>query len=636
MKSAHSSLSLRLFLFGLAAAQLLNACTPVTEIPILPKPTDLPPSAVPLPPATSTPSVTAVPLSQPASQLSLSSPTSDTSVFSRVDLTINTDGVYANPFDPAQVDLTVRFTSPSGESMVVPAFWYQDFDPASLTPVGAPSWQVRFTPNTVGQWQAQALLADPKLQSDSVTFKVIADESAQGFVRINKTNPRYFGFDNGNLYFPIGLNIAWAKSLPETIPQYQSWFGSLSANGGNIARLWMPDWGVGIEWNDTGLGDYSKRQEQAWLLDQIFNTAEKDNIYILLSLINHGAFSESVNPEWDQNPYNVANGGMLSTPAEFVTNAAAKELFKRRIRYIAARWGYSTHLFAWEWWNEENWTPIDDTALRPWIVEMTASLKQSDPYQHLVTTSYADGSNSRIWRAPELDFMQQHDYSGSDPIGLFQSRYTSFQGILTKGAKPVLMGEHGYSAGGAATGAGSERIHLHNGLWTATFEGYAGTAMAWWWDEFVDPQNVWPEYKYIADFLQNEDLAQLTPGKGVVDKNIYALTLSSPNRALIWVRNKQYDAGESAYQFGRAQLSGTPTANWSFEPPTITGATLTVKGLADGDYKIYWYAPQTGEWLDSTSLTVKAGLASIPIPDLKLDLALKIVSPNDPHTPSNP
>ena len=120
-----------------------------------------------------------------------------------------------------------------------------------------------------------------------------------------------------------------------------------------------------------------------------------------------------------------------------------EELFKRRIRYIAARWGYSTHLFAWEWWNEENWTPIDDTALRPWIVEMTQSLKQSDPYQHLVTTSYADGSNSRIWRAPELDFMQQHDYSGSDPIGLFQSRYTSFQGILTKGAKPVLMGEHG-------------------------------------------------------------------------------------------------------------------------------------------------------------------------------------------------
>lgn len=617
----------------LVAVQCLSACT-ATQPPPTSTPAFTPaPAATATPLPTPTPAITKTPAPQSATTLSITAPTGDAPAFSRLELTLTTDGVYANPFDPAQVDLWVQFTSPAGETQSVPAFWYQDFDPNSLTPTGPASWRVRFTPTVSGQWQAQVLLTQPKLQSAPITFTVSDAPAAQGFVRINPNNPRYFAFDNGDLYFPIGLNIGWASSLTQTIPQYKSWFGSLSQNGGNIARLWMPDWGVGIEWNDTGLGNYSKRQEQAWLLDQVFYLAEQDNIYILLSLINHGAFSESVNPEWDQNPYNVANGGPLATPAEFVTNATAKELFKRRLRYIVARWGYSTHLFAWEWWNEENWTPIDDTALRPWIEEMTESLKHYDPYHHLTTTSYADGSNSRIWRSPALDFMQQHDYSGADPIGLFQTRYAAFQSILTKGSKPVLMGEHGYSAAGAATAGNSEAIHLHNGLWAATFEGYAGSSMAWWWDTFVDPQNIWPQYKYLADFIQNEDLAQLTPGKAVVDKNAYALTLTNQNRALIWIRNKQYDAAESGYQLTVAQRNGTPTANWSFEPPTIPTSTLTLKSLADGDYHAYWYAPQTGQWLADTPLTIKGSTAAILIPEFTFDLALKIVGPNEPHTP---
>src|SRR6185436_8330311 len=144
----------------------------------------------------------------------------------------------------------------------------------------------------------------------------------------------------------------------------------------------------------TGLGDYSGRMKQAWLLDQVFKLAEQRGVYIMLTLLNHGAFSTSVNPEWNDNPYNIANGGPLKEPRLFVRNAQARELFKRRVRYIAARWGYSPNLFAWEWWNEVSWTPIDDLSLKPWVAEMTAYIQQYDPNHHLVSLSYA-GAGAR-------------------------------------------------------------------------------------------------------------------------------------------------------------------------------------------------------------------------------------------------
>ena len=86
----------------------------------------------------------------------------------------------------------------------------------------------------------------------------------------------------------------------------------------------MSAWAFGIEWKDTGLGDYSGRMKQAWLLDQVFKLAEQRGVYIMLTLLNHGAFSTSVNPEWNDNPYNAANGGPLKEPRLFVRNAQAR------------------------------------------------------------------------------------------------------------------------------------------------------------------------------------------------------------------------------------------------------------------------------------------------------------------------
>lgn len=554
--------------------------------------------------------------------LLLSPPTATVTQYSRLELPLTTARAVDNPYDPMQIDLRVHFTAPDGQVRTVPAFWMQDFDVATHHPAGEPGWRVRFTPHLPGEWFAQAELVGQNQRSAPISFPVAPSDNP-GFIRIHPANPRYFAFDDGSPYIPIGLNIGWAGQ--DVLGDYTRWFDRLSANGGNVARIWMASWAFGIEWNDTGLGDYKNRMRQAWLLDQVFRLAEERGIYLMLTLVNHGAFSTSVNPEWADNPYNVANGGPINTPIDFVTDPTAKAFFKQRLRYLAARWAYSPNLFAWEWWNEVNWTGIGDQDLGPWIQEMTPALQSFDPYDHLITNSLANGGFTQLWSLPEIDFSQQHDYTGGD---LNQTLARDLARI-TKIAptKPVLMGELGYSAGAQDA---LDAMHLHIGLWAAPFLGYAGGSLYWWWDNFIDPQNQWPQYNALAQFLQGEDLATsavmaatVTPG------GAQALALQSPDRVLLWIRSDGYSvpAAQSAYDKAvrDALKSKQKLTDWRYTPPMLSDLTITLNGLTDGAYTAQWYAPQNAAWLATEAIVVNNATITLPVPAFDADLALKVV-----------
>ena len=443
-------------------------------------------------------------------------------------------------------------------------------------------------------------------------------------MRINKQNPRYMAFDDGSFYFPIGLNLGWSNQ-PNlgVLKDYERWLDRLSQNGGNIGRVWMSAWAFGIEWNDTGLGDYAGRMKQAWLLDQVFKLAEQRGVYIMLTLLNHGAFSTSVNPEWNDNPYNTANGGPLKEPRLFVRNKQARELFKRRVRYIAARWGYSPNLLAWEWWNEVSWTPIDNSSLKPWVAEMTAYIQQYDPNHHLVSLSYAGaGGATALWKMPELSFVQLHDYSGNDPAKLLplQNQVMS----LKYPDKPFLLAEDGLSGDGASALPSRDVIQFHNGLWAAPFSGMSSTAMYWWWDTLVDPQNLWGEYKGISTFLKDENLAALAPAKAqLAPEGATVLLLQGQDRALAWLRSDAYDVAPASKAYDKARQAGQADG-WAYAPPPISGMQLTVTGLADGDYTARWFEPKTAAWLDEQAVQVRGGTATLAVPTFAQDLAVKI------------
>ena len=79
-------------------------------------------------------------------------------------------------------------------------------------------------------------------------------------------------------------------------------------------------------------------------------------MYLLLCVESFNYFCSKPKPaacNWDQCVYNAANGGMLARAGDFFTDdAGAGAHFRQRLRYLAARYGHSTHVLGWEFFNE--------------------------------------------------------------------------------------------------------------------------------------------------------------------------------------------------------------------------------------------------------------------------------------------
>ncbi len=527
----------------------------------------------------------------------------------------------SNPFDPVVTDMQVEFLGPDGRSLRATAFWIEDSN--------GTGWAVRLLPHVTGKWSAASVASfggdTPVPVGKGFSFEVSKVPGHQK-VGIDPDYPGYFAFEDGSPYVPIGLNVAWATG--STLGDYRRWFKKLSANGGNFARIWMASWSFGLEWKDTGLGNYSARLDRAANLDKVLEMAEEYGIRIMLCLVNHGAFTRKNDSEWKDNPYNKANGGPLEEPDEFVTNDRARDLFARRVRYIAARWSHSPALHSWEWWNEVNWTPIDDDDLLPWIHEMNRVLDRHDPYRRLCTTSWADRGPAKAWAMQELDFAQQHDYTGTDLSLRYASQYREFREEVR--VKPLLPGELGYAT---SYDAGDNRpfnwdaVHLHNGLWAPVFRGYAGTGMYWWWDLMVDPLQMWPAYKGIARFVeavqeQSRIAAHRPHPAKLVGGAASALALVSKSSVLLWVRSELHDVSALQEAYSEA---GSPEGKWTPDWKPVKKAKVKCRGLhaANGVARVRWMDAQTGEWLaDAPGLCeIQSGMLTVDCPVFERDVA---------------
>jgi hypothetical protein len=548
-----------------------------------------------------------------------------------VELDIQCDLAAANPFDPEELEIRVQFTSPSHMKTEIEAFWYQDFEPIGHRPIGEPGWRVRFTPTEAGDWTAVARITDQGLESAPFTFQVLLSYDP-GFVRIHPQNPRYLALDNGDFFFPIGLNMAWWSGAGSAQGDYKKWMDLFVAHGGNAIRVWMAEWSFGLEWNDTPLGDYSNRLLRAWLLDQIFAMAEERDLYIMLVLLNCADFNNWQTDGWNHNPYNAKLGGPLEEPQEYVTDPTARALLQRRLNYIVNRWGYSTHLLAWEWWNEVNLAPFSDETIIPWLQEMTAFLRERDVNRHLTTNSYAIRDLSPIWSMPELDLIQKHEYShqiNSTDRDLTTRAAADFERLAASAPpKPILLGEFGYGNEGLGKDLDQSGIHLHNGLWATTFVGYAGTGMYWFWDVYVEAYKAWGHFRGLERYLEGVDLSHYQPfspiaihGPGGETGQALGLGLRGDD-ILVWLRSTDYtvQAVESAWA-----SAGSPNY-YAYTPSLVSGQVLTLGDMTAGEYTVQWFDPQTAKWMDPVEVATQGDRLSIPIPDFRRDLAARILS----------
>lgn len=547
--------------------------------------------------------------------------------FEKFEITFNTSQLPSNPFDSEELKITGRFTSPSGTEAEIPAFYYHDYlrhldnEGENLTPYGSEKWKIRFAPQEEGLYEYSLNV----YQNGNKTFCFegggffVEKAEKKGFIRWDASDPFYMAFQNGEFFYPIGHTLRSPDDIRnpyryEFVPPsnmgtfaYDRYFKKMHENGENYARIWMSAWWSGIEWNPyyaphyKGLGRYSV--ENAWRLDYILDAADKYNIYIDLTLINHGQFGRP-DAEWLDNPYNVINGGMLKTADEFFTNPSAIDYFKKRLDYITARWGHSTSIVFWELWNEVDLTLNYNTQnVKTWHEKMHPYLRSIDPYNHLITTHYCrKNADPAIWAIPEIEMIAGNSYSDEmvKSVLEFFTKRKPFE-------KPMFINEYG-------RGRNRKQLenNLHCGIWASSMVPLTGAALFWWWP-FIDHFDLYFHYKALSEFWKGEDRRgmdfQLTDAKVESEgKDMGIIGIQNNFRGFFWIY------AEKVFNKGR------PTDTLADKKP----CTVTLNNFEPGNYIVEIWDTYKGIIIGSEELTLAETNQQITVDKVLNDIALKI------------
>ncbi len=564
--------------------------------------------------------------------------------FSRYELRLSLPDRYRDPFDRETVHLTATFTGTNTQPVTVDGFYYQNYYRTAsttgeiITPRGHPEWRVRYCPTKPGIYTCRLNVTDSfgTASYPPLTFTV-TNSNARGFARVSKKDPRYFETSDDQFFFPIGHNIRspfdtrmdkqfpWRNRRKEGSLVYKKYFKDMKAHHENMAEVWSCAWSLGLEWTPRdhgyhGVGDYN--MIHAWELDHLLVMAENHEIFINLVLNNHGRLSTFCDPEWDDNPYNTANGGYLNDPMSFFDNPRAIRDTEKLYRYMIARYGAYSNIFAWELWSELDLIgpgarmpkPHHQQRVVDWHDRFGTFFKANDPYTHLVATHVCGDythQNPAIVRIPTMTHAPVDAYhSSSSPIYIASliNKTAEFNAPFNK---PVIITEFGGSPHANTKHFLSQELHC--ALWSSVCGGLASTPLFWWW-QLIEEAGFYPKYTAIHTFIDGMDLRDPELKKSVLTiqapDSPYPLStvyMSSQNMALGWV-------------YSRERTTWTSTK----EPSTVKTSSTTIRRLKDGIYRITFTDTATGETAHCYEERSRNGAMNITFPPFKRDIAFKI------------
>jgi hypothetical protein len=434
--------------------------------------------------------------------------------YERVELTVDLSATYNNPFDSADVAVDAKVSLPDGKTVVVPGFFDRPYQRVLtngheiVTPCGVPAWRVRFTPWQPGDYSAVIAVRDRSGSHESKPVRFSAAPGREpGFVRISPRDRRYFEFDNGQTYFPIGENICWGGRRGTF--DYDEWLPSLGRAGGNYARFWLsPCWFTfalekpGKPEQGLGMGQFDLAN--AWRLDYALNLAKKSGIRVMVCIDSFNILRDKPQHDcWKDSPHNAAKGGPLQKPSDFWTSDEMDRLYRDKLRYLVARYGADTAVFSWEFWNEVDCIgeSYATEPVRAWHERMARHLRSIDPYRHLITTSYgrSDGDPA-VDALSGLDYVQTHHY-GSPDLAVTLARKQAEKAAYNK---PHYVGEIGADSGGARFADDPDGLQVHDPLWATLATGGSGLAAPWYW-ELIHTSNLYGLFGAAARFTEGID-----------------------------------------------------------------------------------------------------------------------------------
>lgn len=335
----------------------------------------------------------------------------------------------------------------------------------------------------------------------------------------------------------------------------------------------------------------------SYMLDKLFASAEQHGQNLQLCLLARDLYM------------NAMKEPQSAEYAQAVADA------KKTFRYAVARWGYSTSLAAWEYWNEQNpGLPCDK-----FYAALGEYLEQIDPYHHLRTTS-TWGPCARDCKEVKLDFADVHFYlrpadknrlRDEVEAALDRARWLREQAPN----KPAHLGEFGLANDKwqptDEMNKSRELIDFHNGLWASALSGTTGSALFWWWDRF-DRLNVYPQYRplstFIADVPWNSGEVQ---SLSITNQSLRVVGLKAGSKAWLWLFN--------------------PAAAWAHAvveqktPEPIQNAQIEVPTWPAGAWRIQWFDTTSGAILQEDKAITQNGILHLAAPSFSRDMACKIL-----------
>ena len=501
-----------------------------------------------------------------------------------------------NPYDPEDIDVYAKFTTPSGRVIRINGF-YDDYDNAG-------QWKVRFSPAEPGEYSYQLFVNNAGVTGETPVDQFTCVESGyHGWIRPSTVNPHYFVYDDGTSYYGVGVYSPWRNDLQR--------FDKLAGYDANLFAIWDITYGGFV--NGTGLieeepGRYN--QLKLHRIDSLLSILEERDIQMMYAIWPHDLFSKTVwASQWPQNPYS-----QLIDVDDVYSDSVVWEYQKKKYRYMIARFAYSRSLGIWELINEMNgtdgWAHGRHEECYNWIEKCQQYFNENDPYRHPVTASFSGGFNEyreqlyRLTDIPNLHLYPAQGWKMEYPEDSLRSAMYNYAWASRRFwdhfEKPAIFGEAGANLAYFKPDDENYHISYHNQIWASLSNGLAATPV-WWTYTVLTPED-WDHLKILSRFVSNIDLA---------NRPFSPLSVTAEGADL-------YAMGTGEEAFGWCR---------SYEKADISGSALTIRGLRDQLYTITWYDTWIGDIIAYVNANSRNGILLLNVPEMAEthpDIAFKI------------
>ncbi len=531
--------------------------------------------------------------------------------------------------DPTQggVDLSAVFTAPDTSTVTIKGFY------------NGSVWLIRFAPTRTGVWQAAITATDSSGSASvsTVSFTCVASSNS-GFAQING---KYIQFSNGTAFFAVGHNNGWQYNVEQPL------LSDMAAQGENLLSFWFaapwakPTDGLPVSARTPienvvgGLGNYD--QIACTYIDSVVANAEAAGIYLLPSIWAHDQLCDGSAPSgwptsWSNNAYStICSATNFYQTTSGSADSAQWRLQKNYYRYVLARWGYSRAIAGWVGVVEIDGTTgyaLNSTQATNWCAALRTYFAANDKFRTNTSGTYP----LIVSRVDVPTFDGGMNMRGTDSYTSKTSNVAVAATLASETATMLLSGKPSVfpEFGGDTLSGASQPAHLHNGIWAGTATGTAMTPLLWCdggnYPMLTNASNgaaMRTQLQNLAQFVAGLDYIgsnSSIPGvPGMSSPSFKAWSLQLNNRGFAWIQNT---------------TGGT-----------MGGQTLTVHGLAAGQYSVAWFNVwSSGDTPFATTPTVTVNgsgnlavaVPALAQPDIACRFFLNAGPPSTPGVSANP